>query len=110
MGGMVRSPYTVFSALAHLCAPVLETLVFDFGGSKRPMMDLFTGGAPRLSHMELTGVYLRPPLDAVKFAKLRTVRGSLLNYAEMSQLLLPMRSLIHLQMGSEMVTEHAAVP
>jgi len=100
----------VFAALAHLCAPALEILILNFDGSKRPMIDLFSEGAPRLSIVDLTGVYLRPPLDAVKYAKLRTGRGSWLNYAEISQLLLPMRSLMHLQMDSEIVADHATLP
>jgi hypothetical protein len=108
--GTVRSPAAVFSALTPVCAPALETLVLNFSGSKRPMMDLFSGGAPRLSTVELTGVYFVPPPNAVKFAKLRTGRNFWLNYAEMSQIILPMRSLLHLQMDSKIVADDAAVP
>jgi hypothetical protein len=43
------------SALSHLCAPALETLVLDFS-LNRPEIELFSGGASRLSSLELVGL------------------------------------------------------
>ena len=52
-----------------------------------------------------------PPLDAIKYAKLCANLGSCwLNYAEMSQLLLPMRSLRHLDLCSELTMGGTEVP
>ena len=55
---IVRSGYNEsrLSALSHLCAPALETLVIDFIPNQPDSeIDLFSGGAPRLSSLELIG-------------------------------------------------------
>lgn len=112
LNSWIESPSTVFSALAHSRAPALETLVLDFRGSKGPILDLFSGGAPRLSCVELVGLYLQPPLEVVKYAKLHhpTRSETQLTYAEMNQLIRPMHSLIHLQLDSDIVAESANYP
>ena len=54
---IVRSGYigSRLSALSNLCAPSLETLVLDFIPNQPPEIELFSGGAPRLSSV-FTGI------------------------------------------------------
>jgi hypothetical protein len=68
---IVRNSYigSQLSALSHLCAPALETLVLNVTTNK-PEMELFSGGAPLLSSLELSGASFRPPLVAIKYLKL----------------------------------------
>jgi hypothetical protein len=101
----VRTGYveSQLSALSHLRAPTLETLVLDFHG-KKPGMEIFSGGAPRLSSLELTRAYFRPPLGAIKYLKL-TRSFDRLSYDQFSQLIQPMRSLTCLSISAVLVSD-----
>jgi hypothetical protein len=81
---IVRNSSLRLSALSHLCAPVLEMLVLDFSTNK-PEIELFSGGAPRLSSLELVGAKFRPPLVGIKYLKLsRTFLDPSISYDQLS--------------------------
>jgi hypothetical protein len=93
------------SPLCHLRAPALETLMLHFSTGE-PRMELFSGGAPRLSSLELTGANFRPPLGAIKYLKLsRSFLDPLLSYDQLSQLIQPMRSLTCLSIAAVIVSD-----
>ena len=102
----VRSPSgSCLSPLSHLRAPALETLILDFSNG-RPGMELFSGGAPRLSSLELTEANFRPPLAAIKYLKLsRSFFGPLFSYDQFSRLIQPMRSLTCLSIAAVIVSD-----
>jgi hypothetical protein len=105
---IVRSGYigSRLSALSHLCAPALETLVLDFITNQPPEIELFSGGAPRLSSLELIGAIFRPPLGAVKHLKLSRASYALLpSYDQLSRLIEPIRSLTHLSIAAKIARE-----
>jgi hypothetical protein len=64
---------------------------------------VFCGGAPLLSSMELVGAFVRPPRGEVKSLELGHYTRTL-THAEFTQLLRPMRSLVHLSMFSSVVS------
>ncbi|KIM82120.1 hypothetical protein PILCRDRAFT_485645 [Piloderma croceum F 1598] len=98
------------SALALLCAPALETLVLDIT-TNYPEIELFSGGASRLSSLELIGAKFRPPLGAVKYLKLsRSFLDPLLSYDQLSRLINPIRSLTRLSIAADMVHDAANRP
>ena len=95
----VGMPSVAFSPFANLRAPALQTLVLDCINQHRQTLELFSAGAPVLSSLELRGVCAQPPRDTVESLKL----GAAYNQAffsidEFSQLMSPMRSLVHLSM------------
>jgi hypothetical protein len=94
--GDFSAPYSV---LAHLYAPALETLEADIHSHPRLAMEVFSGGAPRLSSLKLDGVYFRPPQGAVQYLNLSYI-GPPLSHDQFSQLIRPMSSLTHLTMDS----------
>ena len=93
------------SALSALYAPALETIVLDGGGSNANI-ELFSGGASRLSSLELTGVHFRPPVGAIKYLKLH---GSFIesspSYDQLSHLIQPMRSLTRLSIAAHIISD-----
>jgi len=93
-----------YSVLAHLYAPALETLVAEIHGQPPLTMEVFSGGAPRLSSVELNGVFFRPPQGAVKRVELSIYAGPTFSYAQLSQLIHPMSTLTHLTMDLNMPT------
>ena len=102
---VIRSAFTgefstPYSVLGHLYAPALETLEADIHCQPRLAMEVFSGGAPRLSSVELDGVYFRPPQGAVKYLGLSYIAGPSLSHDQFSQLIRPMCSLTHLMMDS----------
>jgi hypothetical protein len=93
------------SALSHLRAPILEMLVLDFE-ARGPGIEIFSGGAPHLSSLDLTERYFRPPLAAIKYLKLiRDFHIPPLSYDQLSQLMQPMRSLACLSISAVIVTD-----
>jgi hypothetical protein len=93
------------SALSHLCAPALETLVLDFC-THQPEIELFSGGAPRLSSVELIGAKCRPPLGAVKYLTLfRSSYRSPLSYDQLSRFIEPTRSLTRLSIDAKIAQD-----
>ena len=99
---------TSLSPLAHLHAPALETIMVHsqsyFGNQHSNIMDMFSGGAPRLSSVELQGTYFRLPRDTVTSLKLG-VCFLLLNEAQFCRFMLPMRSLTYLCLHSTVCIE-----
>jgi hypothetical protein len=96
-GGYIGSR---LSALSHLCAPALETLVLDII-TEKPGLELFSGGAPRLSSVELIGACCRPPLGALKYLKLsRSFLDPLFDYDQFTQLMQPMDLLTRLSISA----------
>jgi hypothetical protein len=94
---------TTLSPLAHLHVPALETIMVQsqsyFGNQQSHMMDMFSGGAPRLSSVEIQGTYFWLPRDAVTSLKLG-VCSFPLSEAQFRRFMLPMRSLTHLCLHS----------
>jgi hypothetical protein len=110
-GAFTGNFFTPYAVLAHLYAPALETLVAEeIHSQPRLAMEVFSGGAPRLSSVELNGVYFCPPQGAVKHLKL-SYTGPSLSHAQFSQLIRPMTSLTHLSIESTifMGTNHPSI-
>jgi hypothetical protein len=93
------------SALAHLYAPALKTLEIDFGSSQQPFVEVFSAGAPCLSSLTLIGVYFRPPAGPIKYLTLWSLGGNRFSHTEFNQLLLPMSSLTHLSIDSDVLPD-----
>jgi F-box-like len=91
----------IFSPLAALYAPALETMVIDCYCNPPLVLEVFSVGAPFLSYMELMEVYFVPPLNTVTSLKLRA-RQNCLSYTDFHHLMSHMRSLTHLSMDAEM--------
>ena len=106
--GASSAPYAV---LAHLYAPALETLVAEIHSQPRLAMEVFSGGAPRLSSVELNGVYFCPPQGAVKYLNLFYIYTGPLSHAQFSQLIRPMSSLTHVTINSTIFldTNHPSI-
>ena len=92
--GDVSEPYSV---LTHLYAPALEILEAEIHSQPRLAVEVFSGGAPHLSSVELRGAYFRPPQGAVKYLSLSYI-GPPISHGQFSQLIRPMSSLTHLTM------------
>jgi F-box-like len=93
------------STLSHLCTPALETLVLYFCPQKHEI-ELFSGGAPRLSSVELIGAKCRPPLGAVKYLTLFSDSDlSPLSYDQLSRSIEPTRSLTHLSIDAKIAQD-----
>jgi hypothetical protein len=86
-----------YSILTHLYAPALETLEADIHTQPQLDMEVFSGGAPRLSSVVLYGPYFRPPPGTIKYLSLSYI-GPPISHGQFSQLIRPMSSLTHLMM------------
>jgi hypothetical protein len=98
--------FDALAGLANLNAPVLETLMLE--GCRGLTRKVFSAGAPRLSSVELIGVPLWPPLEAVKHLKLYPSSQYQLGHAQFRHLIQPMRSAVNLHLQSNIVGESPA--
>jgi hypothetical protein len=91
------------AGLANMNAPALETLMLE--GYSGSFTKVFSGGAARLSSVELIGVLFSPPPEAVKHLKLYPSGSFQLSHAQFRRLIQPMHSLVNLHLQSGVVVE-----
>ena len=99
----VGLPSKVLSPLSDLSVPALTRVRVYFRDCEPSIMDVFSGGAPLLSSLKLIGTYLRPPRNDVKSLELGYCSRAF-THEEFTQMMLPMRSLLHLSIHTSVLS------
>ena len=83
----------VLSPLSNLSVPALQKMRIHCIDGQPSLVQVFSGGAPLLSSLELRGTCVQPPNDNIRSL---TLSQCPIGLKEFTQLMRPMRSLIHL--------------